>query len=283
MTETILYLLFRLLDPSLPTAAAAPEFVPTREQARERRVQDARALRYPDIQRRFAEAGLPYPPQRVFLRLFKDLDVLELWVQPRGAQPYLHLKDYPVCARSGDLGPKRARGDMQVPEGFYRVTAFHPTSMFHLSLRVSYPNDSDRIRAKNADPGGDILIHGECCTIGCVPITNPRIEELYLIALDSYARYRHWPEVHMFPDRLDENGMARLRQRYQSRPELIDFWMELEAGYRIFEEFRIPPRVTVERDGRYRLSPPLQAASSGAAPSSKSRDVSSGAPPPDGP
>ncbi len=256
MSETILYLLFHLLAPSLSPAAAAPEFVPTQEQAREVRVKNARALRYPDIQRMFAEAALPYPPRKVFLRLFKDLDVLELWVQPHATRPYLHLKDYPVCARSGELGPKRRRGDLQVPEGFYRVTAFHPTSMFHLSLRISYPNASDRLRATGADPGGDILIHGECCTIGCVPITNPLIEELYLIALDSYARYRHWPEVHLFPERLDDEGMARLRERFGNREDLFEFWKELQPGYLLFEEFRIPPQVSVGRDGRYRITAP---------------------------
>jgi murein L,D-transpeptidase YafK len=253
MVETILYLLFRLFDTIAP--AMEPAFQPTLEQAGEPRVAQARELRYPELRRLFAQAGLPYPPRQILLRLFKDLDILELWVQSAADQPYVHLKDYAVCARSGELGPKRRRGDLQVPEGFYRVTAFHPQSMFHLSLRINYPNASDRMRAAGADPGGDILIHGECCTIGCVPITNPFIEELYLIALDAYARHRRWAEVHMFPGRLDEAGMARLAERYASRRELVDFWRELQPGYTLFEEQRRPPKVTVDNRGRYRISP----------------------------
>ena len=53
---------------------------------------------------------------------------------------------YPICAGSGDLGPKRERGDGQVPEGLYEIDRFNPTSRYHLSLRVNYPNLSDRLR-----------------------------------------------------------------------------------------------------------------------------------------
>ena len=41
----------------------------------------------------------------------------------RATGKYVHLKTYPVCRWSGQLGPKKTEGDRQVPEGFYTVAA----------------------------------------------------------------------------------------------------------------------------------------------------------------
>ena len=59
--------------------------------------------------------------------------------------------------------------------------------MFHLSLKVSYPNEFDRkqaIQDGRVNLGGDIMIHGGCATIGCIPIGDDAIEELfYFVAM----------------------------------------------------------------------------------------------------
>ena len=61
-------------------------------------------------------------------------------------------------------------------------------SRFHLSLRVSYPNEADRrqARARGVDPGGDIMVHGATpvgytgdWTEGCIAVTNAQIEEIW--------------------------------------------------------------------------------------------------------
>src|SRR6185369_17562896 len=36
--------------------------------------------------------------------------------------------------------------------------------------------------------GGEIFIHGDCVTIGCVPIGDEAIEEVYLAALETRSR-----------------------------------------------------------------------------------------------
>src|SRR5205814_6993990 len=94
------------------------------------------------------------------------------------------IKTYRVCAASGGLGPKLQAGDGQVPEGFYEISQFNPWSQFLLSMRVSYPNALDR---KLKHTGGDIFIHGNCVTIGCLPIEDGPIQELYIIAKDAHA------------------------------------------------------------------------------------------------
>ena len=48
------------------------------------------------------------------------------------------------------------------------IEYLNPNSRFYLSLKVSYPNVSDRARAKvdkRVNLGGDIMIHGKAVTI----------------------------------------------------------------------------------------------------------------------
>ncbi|MEJ2660818.1 MAG: tetratricopeptide repeat protein [Desulfobacteraceae bacterium] len=74
-------------------------------------------------------------------------------------------------------------------------------SEYHLSLRISYPNDKDRKRAQDlgVSPGGDIMIHGIKnglswvggfhteidWTEGCIAVTNKEIEEIARLVPDG--------------------------------------------------------------------------------------------------
>ena len=92
---------------------------------------------------------------------------------------------YPMTAFSGTLGPKLREGDRQIPEGIYGIEYLNANSSFYLSLKVSYPNASDRSRAKadgRANLGGDIMIHGKDVTIGCIPIGDDAIEDVFYLA-----------------------------------------------------------------------------------------------------
>ena len=112
--------------------------------------------------------------------VFKNERMVELhapgWKAPR---------KYPMTAFSGTLGPKLREGDGQIPEGVYRIEYLNPNSSYYLSLKVSYPNASDRARAKKdgrANLGGDIMIHGKAVTIGCVPVGDDAIEDIFYLA-----------------------------------------------------------------------------------------------------
>ncbi|MGZ3457655.1 MAG: L,D-transpeptidase family protein, partial [Archangium sp.] len=185
-------------------------------------------------------------------RAFKQERELEVWAGARG-QPLRKVKTFPFCAASGDVGPKRREGDAQVPEGFYTLDQFNPRSQFHLSLRVSYPNDADR-RQGSAPLGGDIFIHGACASIGCIAIEDGPIEELYLMVLEARARMKRDVPVHIFPRRLDAAGLAALEHHPRATPELVAFWRGLEPGWRLFEQTRRPPRISVDpKTGAYRV------------------------------
>ena len=107
---------------------------------------------------------------------------------------YKLIRSYPILAASGTLGPKLREGDMQVPEGLYRIESLNPNSSFHLSLRVSYPNAFDREQAKaerRTKLGGDIMIHGNAVSIGCIAVGDPAAEDLFVLAAETGLRNIH--------------------------------------------------------------------------------------------
>jgi murein L,D-transpeptidase YafK len=214
------------------------------------RVKAAREGKIGAVKALFEGKGLHYPPAAIFIRVFKREQVLELWGRDAKQDALTHVKDYPVCASSGSLGPKRKEGDLQVPEGAYRITLFNPASAYHLSLGLDYPNASDRVLSDKRRPGGAIMIHGKCVTIGCIPIEDDGIEEVYLAASDTKDRTL---PVHVFPGRMDAAGMKLLEESAKDDATLLRFWKDLKPVYDAFEAKRRLPAVTVGRDGRYRI------------------------------
>lgn len=135
----------------------------------------------------FAKTGIVYPPARVAMAGLKQERKLEVWVAgPSG--PWKHLKTYPILGMSGGPGPKLREGDMQVPEGLYRIESLNPNSLYHLALRVNYPNENDRKRGVEdgrAALGSDIMIHGKSCSIGCLAMGDEAAEELFVLAAET--------------------------------------------------------------------------------------------------
>jgi murein L,D-transpeptidase YafK len=227
----------------------------SRQQARFPRVREARSLKESVLRELFRNAGVSYPSNRLLIRAFKLDKEVELWAA--GSKTYTLIETYPICCISGNPGPKRQRGDLQVPEGFYRITGvdFNPVSMFHLSMRINYPNHSDRIKGHPTRPGGDIFIHGDCVSIGCIAITDDRIKELYIAAVDSIASGAENVPVHIFPCRFDRDSCREELQALSSAdPGLAEFWSNLEEGYAIFNETSTLPNVTVDKKGSYHFS-----------------------------
>lgn len=221
-------------------------------QLQNERVLDARVETRFQIKRLFHEKGIRYPAAEVFLRIFKRERTLELWVRPDGDESFTMLKQYPVCALAGELGPKRMQGDAQVPEGFYAIDFFNPVSDYHLSLHLDYPNQRDRLSSAAAtDLGGEIFIHGGCNSEGCLALTDDGIKELYWVAVEARAVGQHSIPVHIFPARLEDEDLRNLQNVFSERPELGAFWQSLKPGYDFFEQNRRMPAVTVDASGNY--------------------------------
>ncbi len=132
----------------------------------------------------FSAAGVPYPPSSVTFVGLKQERVLQVYAAgPDGK--YLFIREYSILAASGNAGPKKCQGDLQVPEGFYKIDLLNPNSRFHLSMRVDYPNEFDREHGKlegSADLGGEIMIHGNAVSIGCLAMGDQTAEDLFVLA-----------------------------------------------------------------------------------------------------
>ena len=135
----------------------------------------------------FAKAQTAYPPKALVLVGLKAENRLEIYAGTADAT-LKFIRDYPIRAASGGPGPKLKEGDGQVPEGLYQIESLNPNSRFHLSLRVNYPNRFDRDQAARdgrTKLGGDIMIHGNAVSIGCLAMGDEAAEDLFVLAADT--------------------------------------------------------------------------------------------------
>lgn len=218
-------------------------------------------LAYPRVAAAFAQyegyydslltvKGLKKENLRLFIRVFKDPDTLEVWAS-NGSQ-YKLLQTTAICAHSGVLGPKRKQGDRQVPEGVYKIVHFNPESWFHLSLGINYPNKADSIKGKGNKLGGDIYIHGDCISIGCLALTDSVIEPFYVLCSMAANAGNAAIPVHIFPTKLNAKNRAALKINHVDNKPLLNFWeTELAPVYDYFERTKTLPNVTINAKGQY--------------------------------
>jgi len=195
--------------------------------------------------------GLSLNSLNIVICIFKKEALLEVWAKDKTRQGYLLLTTYPVCSSSGDSGPKRKEGDGQTPEGFYHINFFNPYSNYYLSLGVSYPNASDKILSDKKHPGGSVFIHGNCVTIGCIPITDDKIKELYILAVEAKNNGQNDIPVCIFPCKMDQAKFEALKNKFKDDQGLIAFWENLKTGYDMFLKNHIIPSFSIDSKGKY--------------------------------
>lgn len=138
----------------------------------------------PRLMPHMEQAGINFPPFDVVLLATKRERRLELWARNDTASDYRFVRDYDIKKTSGNGGPKLREGDLQVPEGIYEIDALNPHSRFHLSMHLNYPNEFDRRNAwldRRSNLGGDIFIHGNELSVGCLAMGDRVIEELFVL------------------------------------------------------------------------------------------------------
>lgn len=190
---------------------------------------------------------------QIYIRAFKSEKEIELWGKNRTDQKYQLIKKYAICRTSGVLGPKRKQGDLQIPEGFYHINRFNPSSSYHLSLGINYPNKSDRILGVKGRLGGDIFIHGECVTIGCLPMTNDFIKEIYIFCLEARNNGQTKIPVTIFPSQLSDSKFEYLNETYKKDKDKIGLWSNLKKGYDLFNTFKQLPSIGFLNSGSYEV------------------------------
>ena len=216
------------------------------------RVATAMRSKEDTLKAQFAQAGLQWPAKQIYIRSFKYDSQLEVWVRNSNDQQYKLFKTYKVCAMAGAIGPKRIEGDYQVPEGFYYINEFNPNSNYHLSLGINYPNPSDRVLSDSIKPGGDIFIHGNCVTVGCIPLQNNQIEELYILAAMAKTQGQDFIPVHIFPIRYNNRrSFEYLAKTTRDNQDLQKFAIKIKEVFDYFEEKKQLPLIFINKKGDY--------------------------------
>jgi len=222
-------------------------------QLRYSRVRTAYAEKEADMLSLLATQQIETKSLEVYLRAFKEEMELEVWVKNRKVKNFKLIKTYEVCKSSGGIGPKRKQGDYQVPEGFYHIDRFNPVSNFYLSLGINYPNKSDRILGNSAKLGGDIFIHGSCVTVGCIPITDEHIKQLYIICVEAKNAGQSTIPVTIFPTKLSNSAYKTLIEEYSHDSDKVGLWTDLKKGYDYFNQHKILPNVSFLQSGRHSI------------------------------
>lgn len=207
------------------------------------RSEDALKRNLSTLQRQSGTMGLAIG-NPVFIRIFKESKELEIWIKKD--KRYSLFKTYAVCYFSGSLGPKTGEGDNQAPEGFYEIgpAAMNPASSYHLSFNIGYPNEYERAKKYT---GSEIMVHGECVSIGCYALGNQNIDEIWTLMVKAFENGQQAIPLQIFPFRMiGENLESHIGSPWK------DFWMNLRDGYLLFEKNKIPPTVSVAK-GKYRF------------------------------
>lgn len=214
------------------------------EQLKFERVKTAYEQKWPDLMKDLKTAKLS-GRFSIFMAAYKAEGKLEVWLLSIEQSQYRLFKTYDFCAHSGTLGPKLKEGDGQTPEGFYSINVFNPMSNFYLSLGVDYPNALDLRRSGSLKPGGDIYIHGNCVTVGCIPLTDEKIKELYPLVVTAKDGGQQKIPVHIYPFKMTADNLKQYLLRF---PQQKEFWTNLKQGYDHFEKYKLPANVSIKGD-----------------------------------
>ena len=204
------------------------------------------------LKKQFEEKKLQWPPQQIYLRSFKYDRQLEVWVKEDAKAAFKLFKSYKICMQSGTMGPKRMEGDYQVPEGFYYINEFNPSSNYHLALGLNYPNASDKLLSDSYRPGNSIYIHGSCVSTGCIPISDFPIEELYILASQVKELGQDFIPVHVFPVKYNvKKSVEHLALATKDNMPLKLFSGTLKSAFDYFETKKQLPVILVNKQGQY--------------------------------
>ncbi len=189
-----------------------------------------------DLQAKGMTLGSP-----VYLRMFKEENELELWIEVQGV--FERFETLAICNYGGrGPGPKEKEGDGRAPEGFYYVTPaqFNPYSNFHLAFNLGYPNRYDIACGRT---GSALMVHGQCCSIGCYAMTDSGIDRIWTLCCAALDSGQPFFRVHIFPFRMTQENMVRHRNS-----PWFEFWKNLKEGYDWFANHKQKvPNVKVYR------------------------------------
>jgi murein L,D-transpeptidase YafK len=217
------------------------------------RVREAYSLKGKVVDKTLAGKSISKESLRIYFRAFKNEKILELWAKNSSDTAFVLLKEFTICDASGDVGPKRRYKDLQVPEGFYRISELNPFSKYYLSVKVNYPNASDSIRGVRGRLGNFIFIHGSCVSSGCLAMTDDRMREIYVYCVEALNAGQEVIPITIYPAKLTDATYARFLTRYAKYKDDISLWGDLKKSYDLFNLKKVPPIVKFLPDGKHEI------------------------------
>lgn len=189
-----------------------------------------------DLKKFELECGAP-----MVLRIFKEENELEIWMQPSPDALYTLFKVARLTASAGGLGPKLHEGDGQTPEGFYAISSrgLRPQTQHHLGLDLGYPNERDQRLGRT---GSDLTLHAGTVAAGGFSVSESTMNEVYTLADAALRRGSRIIPVHIFPFRLTDERMDKV---VAGRSRWSEEWINLKEGYDFFENVRRAPIIEI--------------------------------------
>lgn len=229
------------------------------------RVREAYFTKEKTVIKTLSERTISRDSLRIYLQAFKTERKVEVWGKNICDSTYTLIKEIPICEISGEIGPKRRSQDLQVPEGFYRISELNPYSKYYLSMKINYPNASDSIRGVKGRLGNLIYIHGGCESSGCIAINDDRMKELFVYCIEAYNAGQAKIDITIYPARLDDKTYNRLITGYSKNKDKVSLWADLKKSYDLFSQKKVLPMVKFFSDGTHEISisPEIEAQSAG--------------------
>ncbi|MDL2306581.1 murein L,D-transpeptidase [Desulfovibrio sp. OttesenSCG-928-C06] len=224
----------------------------------------------------------------VFIRIFKEEGVLELWMRPHrqaNACPATDAAGQPddttatnTTGQTGITPATAPTGQSSASSAEFRLFAVYPIcamsgtlgpklkqgdkqapeGFYAVGLRQFNPNSRFHLSFNIGYPnsydrahgrtGDFIMVHGNCVSAGCFAMTDRYIEEIYGLAEAALLSGQPFFRIHIFPFRLDRENLER-----HADSVWAEFWQMLKPGYDYFEQYKTPPDIIV-RDKKYLLS-----------------------------
>lgn len=246
------YLIF--LFPILLLISGTPPLTFREQQKKFTRVREAYANKEKTVAKTLAEHHISRDSLQIYLRAFKTEKKIEVWARNTCDSVFTLIREFPICEISGEIGPKRRSYDLQVPEGFYRISELNPFSKYYLSMKINYPNASDSIRGVRGHLGNLIYIHGACESSGCIAIADDKIKELYVYCIEAYNSGQKEINITIYPTQLNDANYARLTKGYSKNKDKMSLWADLKKSYDLFTQTKVPPGVRFLPDGTHEVN-----------------------------
>ncbi len=120
-----------------------------------------------------------------------------------------------------------------------------------MSLGLNYPNEADRRKSNATNLGSDIFIHGSCVTIGCMPMTDDKIKEIYIYSIEARNNWQLKIPIYIFPFKMTDSNHLQFKNINKKNPSLILFWDNLKTGYDKSKLENIALKIKVNKNGNY--------------------------------